>query len=284
MDPNNPFFSQVQLVVTLLPLVAEHACFALKGGTALNLFVRDLPRLSVDIDLTYLPVQDRSASLSGIDGALHALGETIESKVPRSRVRPAYLQGTGKRFKLVVWQDDMAVKIEVNPVLRGSVYASQARGIVDKVRAQFGYAQLLVLSFEDLYAGKLCAALDRQRRKRGQFSHYCIPQDEVRSASWPGPRIEFAGALYHVTSRGDRRAPIFEDDDDRSKFLGVVAAVVDRFNWVCHAHGLMTNHVPRGSGDTRRQPLPRHAPTRWYVHPSLQPTTPAHRPSVPRAI
>ncbi|BAU48576.1 toxin RelE [Sulfurifustis variabilis] len=55
-------------------------------------------------------------------------------------------------------------------------------------------------------------------------------------------RIEFAGALYHVTTRGDRREPIFEDDDDRSKFLSVLAEVVDRFNWVCHAYCLMTNH------------------------------------------
>lgn len=53
-DPR--FRQQVQLLVSVLPLVAEERCFALKGGTAINLFVRDLPRLSVDIDLTYLPV------------------------------------------------------------------------------------------------------------------------------------------------------------------------------------------------------------------------------------
>ena len=46
-------------------------------------------------------------------------------------------------------------------------------------------------------------------------------------------RIEFPGALYHVTSRGDRREPIFEDDEDRLKFLGVLAEVVNRFNWYC---------------------------------------------------
>lgn len=55
-------------------------------------------------------------------------------------------------------------------------------------------------------------------------------------------RIEFAGALYHVTSRGDRREPIFEDDEDRLTFLNVLAEVVDRFNWLCHAYCLMTNH------------------------------------------
>jgi putative transposase len=55
-------------------------------------------------------------------------------------------------------------------------------------------------------------------------------------------RIEFAGALYHVTSRGDRHEPIFEDDDDRQVFLNVLAEVVSRFNWLCHAYCLMTNH------------------------------------------
>jgi REP element-mobilizing transposase RayT len=55
-------------------------------------------------------------------------------------------------------------------------------------------------------------------------------------------RIEFSGALYHVTSRGDRREPIYEDDEDRLMFLGVLEEVVSRFNWVCHAYCLMTNH------------------------------------------
>ncbi len=55
-------------------------------------------------------------------------------------------------------------------------------------------------------------------------------------------RIEFAGALYHITSRGDRRGAIYQDDDDREAFLGVLAEVVERYNWICHAFCLMTNH------------------------------------------
>jgi predicted nucleotidyltransferase component of viral defense system len=49
---------QVKLLIRILPFIAEEDCFALKGGTAINLFVRNMPRLSVDIDLTYLPVLD----------------------------------------------------------------------------------------------------------------------------------------------------------------------------------------------------------------------------------
>lgn len=55
-------------------------------------------------------------------------------------------------------------------------------------------------------------------------------------------RIEFCGALYHVTSRGDRREAIYEDDADRSRFLEVLAQVVSDANWVCHAYCLMGNH------------------------------------------
>ena len=59
-------------------------------------------------------------------------------------------------------------------------------------------------------------------------------------------RIEFAGALYHVTSRGDRREAIFDDDEDRRGFLNVLAEVVQGYNWVCHAYCLMTNHIHYG--------------------------------------
>jgi REP element-mobilizing transposase RayT len=55
-------------------------------------------------------------------------------------------------------------------------------------------------------------------------------------------RIEFPGALYHVTSRGDRREPIYEDDADREQFLATLAEVIERYNWLCHAYCLMTNH------------------------------------------
>jgi hypothetical protein len=63
---------QAALLIRAIPFVAEETCFAVKGGTAINLFVRDMPRLSVDIDLTYLPVNDRTASLADIDAAIRA--------------------------------------------------------------------------------------------------------------------------------------------------------------------------------------------------------------------
>jgi putative transposase len=55
-------------------------------------------------------------------------------------------------------------------------------------------------------------------------------------------RLEIAGAVYHVTSRGDRREDIFLDDDDRQEWMTVLSLVCDRFNWVVHAYCQMTNH------------------------------------------
>ena len=55
-------------------------------------------------------------------------------------------------------------------------------------------------------------------------------------------RIEFSGALYHVTSRGDRQEPIYEDDQDRQRFVSILAEVIEQMNWFCHAYCLMTNH------------------------------------------
>ena len=55
-------------------------------------------------------------------------------------------------------------------------------------------------------------------------------------------RIEFEGAVYHITSRGNARQAIFLDDEDREQFLSVLASVVERFRWVCHAYCLMDNH------------------------------------------
>lgn len=59
MDFSSVYFKQVELLLQVLPFINEQPCFALKGGTAINLFVRDMPRLSVDIDLAYLPIEPR---------------------------------------------------------------------------------------------------------------------------------------------------------------------------------------------------------------------------------
>ncbi len=162
MEAYNPFTEQVRLMVALLPQVAKQTCFALKGGTAINLFIRDMPRLSVDIDLAYLPVENRQTSLTNIDKAFSAISTAIERYIAGASVKASFLKGTGKRCNLLVWQEEISVKIEVTPVFRGSVYPAEFGELSARARAAFGFARVNLLSFEDLYAGKLCAALDRQ--------------------------------------------------------------------------------------------------------------------------
>jgi predicted nucleotidyltransferase component of viral defense system len=90
------------------------------------------------------------------------LFSAIEQGIAGASVKVSFLKGTGKRYKLVVWQKEVSVKIEVAPVLRGSVYPAEFGELSARARAAFGFARVKLLSFEDLYAGKLCAALDRQ--------------------------------------------------------------------------------------------------------------------------
>lgn len=153
---------QVALLIRVLPFVAEERAFALKGGTAINLFVRDLPRLSVDIDLTYLPVEDRAASLAAIDAAMLRIAKRIEKGIRGARVHASRSAGEDIVTKLIVRADEVQIKIEVTPVLRGTVYDPVVTGVTPAVEDAFGFAEIQVASFADLYAGKIVAALDRQ--------------------------------------------------------------------------------------------------------------------------
>ena len=83
---NKSYKKQVKLLLDVLPEVAKESCFALHGGTAINLFVRDLPRLSVDIDLTYIPIENRTMTLENISLALIRIKERIELLLPKARI------------------------------------------------------------------------------------------------------------------------------------------------------------------------------------------------------
>ena len=153
---------QVALLVQTIPLVATEDCFALKGGTAINLFVRNMPRLSVDIDLTYVPVKDRNASLNDIDAALKRIAQRIREGIPGAHVHESAPKNEKRITKLNVRANDVQIKIEVTPVLRGCVYEPAPRAVSEAVEDEFGFAEMPVVSLPDLYAGKMIAALDRQ--------------------------------------------------------------------------------------------------------------------------
>ena len=160
LDANNIYRRQVQLLVRVLPLVDTEKCFALKGGTAINLFYRALPRLSVDIDLLYIPMNDRETALLNIKAALSRLSTLIQQKIPRTKVQATHLQSDALR--LIVSQDEIRIKVELSPVIRGTVFSEVRMEVVEEVEKEFGYVEMQVASFPDLYAGKICAALDRQ--------------------------------------------------------------------------------------------------------------------------
>ena len=113
---------QVSLLIRTIPLVAAEKEFALKGGTAINLFLRDMPRLSVDIDLTYIPVADRATSLKGIDFGMKRIADGLTKGVPNVELSTSVLRGESCTTKLLMRADDAQIKIEVTPVLRGCVY------------------------------------------------------------------------------------------------------------------------------------------------------------------
>jgi predicted nucleotidyltransferase component of viral defense system len=160
LDANNIYRRQVQLLVRVLPLVDTEKCFALKGGTAINLFYRALPRLSVDIDLLYIPMDDRETALLNIKAALSRLSILIQEKIPRTKVQNTHDQSDALR--LIVSQDEIRIKVELSPVIRGTVFSEVRMEVVEEVEKEFGYVEMQVASLPDLYAGKLCAALDRQ--------------------------------------------------------------------------------------------------------------------------
>lgn len=154
------YLEQVRLLLRWLPTLSAADCFALKGGTAINLFVRDLPRLSVDIDLAFLPLSTRDEALAETRRGLTAMAERARRLLPGVRIIDA---GNADAPKQIATTGRAQIKIEPNPVLRGTVYPSETRQLVPAAEAMFELSvSAPVLSHADLYAGKFCAALDRQ--------------------------------------------------------------------------------------------------------------------------
>ena len=155
-----PYREQVALLLRVLPIVGREEVFALKGGTAINLFVRDLPRLSVDIDLTFLPLVERNEALVGIRDALQHIAAAVKKQIPGATVSASPRLDAPK---LVVGARGAVIKVEPNPTLRGSVYPPSVRRTRPTVETEFEQSvSVSVLSEADLYGGKLVAALDRQ--------------------------------------------------------------------------------------------------------------------------
>lgn len=149
---------QASLLLNVLPEVAKEKCFALLGGTAINLFVRDMPRLSVDIDLTYLPIENREISLDHIAEALERIKANIEKVIPGARITPRLNVG-----KLQISAGKVDVKLEVNLVNRGTITEPKELPLCEKAQTTFeAFCSIPVVPIGQLFGGKIIAALDRQ--------------------------------------------------------------------------------------------------------------------------
>lgn len=151
----------VRLLLAIAPDVFANDIFAMKGGTAINLFVQDMPRLSVDIDVVYLPWQTpREEALQAINQELAAIASRIATLGVQTRLIPARDLGD---TKLIVESETSQVKIEVNVVFRGSVLPAERRRLSARTSDLFSVElDLPTLTPDELYASKLVAALDRQ--------------------------------------------------------------------------------------------------------------------------
>lgn len=278
----NHYSEQVRLLLEVLPHVAEHPCFALKGGTAINFFVRDLPRLSVDIDLAYLPVEDRETSLAAIDSGLAAIQASVAEKVPGVAVESELLGRTDKRIRLRARRGDTLVKVEVNHVMRGSVHTSEHREATPAVQEQFGPAAAWTLDFDDLYGGKLCAALDRQH-PRDLFDVGLLLRNEGISARLKDTFLVYL--LGHNRPMAELLDPALQALEELflSQFAGMPNELVGveelaeaRNRLIEKIHAALTDvdrefllSVKRGEPDWEAFPYPqvRHLPAiRWKLH------------------
>lgn len=159
MDKNSHYYKQVQLLISVLPYVAKEKCFALKGGTAINLFIQNFPRLSVDIDLAYMLLEQRDEAIVNVRNALNSIAKQISS----SGIAKAELQlNRPDEMRIIVTGQQAQIKIEVSPAMRGTLKPAIEMDLIERVEDEFGYASIDVVSLADLYGGKICAALDRQ--------------------------------------------------------------------------------------------------------------------------
>lgn len=176
------YVDTVRLLLEIAPEVFRADCFAMKGGTALNLFVRDMPRLSVDIDVVYIKHR------VGREEALAEIGRELGTLRLRLRERGIEVEGVkvvGDETKLFARRGRQGVKIEVNHVFRGTLLPTEPRALVPTASNLFTASSTVpTLAVAELYGGKLVAAMDRQHPRDffdvlGMYQQYGLRPDIV---------------------------------------------------------------------------------------------------------
>ncbi|RUO46842.1 nucleotidyltransferase [Pseudidiomarina aquimaris] len=155
---NESYKKQVKLLLDVLPEIAKEECFAMHGGTAINLFLQNMPRLSVDIDLTYAGVEARGQALVEINAALLRIKDRVDKL--RATIR---VQHKPDVCKLQISEQGVQIKVEVNMVGRGLLAPAKKLALCSAAQEQYNvFCAMSVVPVGQLYGGKICAALDRQ--------------------------------------------------------------------------------------------------------------------------
>ena len=156
---NKEYAERVEVLLRLLPFVMDEKVFAVHGGSAINLFVRDLPRYSVDIDLTYIPLEGREESLEHINAHLMNIAAKARRTFPGMHIVPKL-----NTSKLLCEYRRKQIKVEVNQTKRGIVGGEVSTvPLCKKAQEEFGlYCEAAIVPMTLLYGGKIAAALSRQ--------------------------------------------------------------------------------------------------------------------------
>lgn len=175
---NNVYRNKVELLLRILPFVMDERVFAVHGGSAINLFFKDMPRYSVDIDLTYIPLAGREESLNDINSHLSSIAEKAKNSIHGLHIVPKYAT-----CKLLCEYHGYQIKIEVNQTKRGIIGGEVITlPLCEKAKSEFRLsckAQIVPLTL--LYGGKIAAALSRQHpRDLFDIKYMDLPLSEVR--------------------------------------------------------------------------------------------------------
>lgn len=153
---NRMYRQQVELLLRIIPTLEDIESFAIHGGTAINLYILDLPRYSVDVDLTYIPIKAREDSFADIHKNLVIIKEKVKTVIPDIVI-------TEKPNKIYCTRRGVMVKIEVSGTKRGLIEPALIKPLCDAAQNEFETAnKARIVSISQLYGGKITAALDRQ--------------------------------------------------------------------------------------------------------------------------
>ncbi|MEA1876822.1 MAG: nucleotidyl transferase AbiEii/AbiGii toxin family protein [Bacteroidota bacterium] len=196
--------AQVDLLLQVLPYIAKEEIFALKGGTAINFFIRNMPRMSVDIEKYLSGIKVHAVSLNtGTDAKLNCQGKNAQ------------------------------IKIEVNTITRGHIFPTKLMQVVDSVQDKFGkFAAINVVSFAELYGGKICAAIDRQHPRDIFDVKLLLENEGFTDEIWEGFKI---GLISHYKPINELLSPILKDQKSafENQFAGMTT---DEFTYEDYEH------------------------------------------------